>query len=73
YWLPRLDKSGFFAPGRPAISQLIDEIVDLVRRGVLSTSPGKKFGLDDIRAAVIEAESVARSGKVLLAPNGDGR
>jgi hypothetical protein len=28
YWLPRLDDSGFFAPGRPAIPQLIDEIVE---------------------------------------------
>jgi NADPH:quinone reductase-like Zn-dependent oxidoreductase len=73
YWLPRLDESGFFATDRPAISQLIDEIVELIRRGVLNTSPGKKFSLDDIRAAVTEAESVGHSGKVLLAPNGDGR
>jgi NADPH:quinone reductase len=72
YWLPRLDESGFFAPDRPAIPQLIDEIVDLIRRGVLNTSPGKKFGLDDIRAAVTEAESAGRSGKVFLAPNRDG-
>ena len=73
YWLPRLDESGFFATDRPAISQLIDEIVELIRRGVLNTSPGKKFSLDDIRAAVTEAESVGHSGKVLLAPNDDGR
>jgi NADPH:quinone reductase-like Zn-dependent oxidoreductase len=72
YWLPRLDKSGFFAPDRPAIPQLIDEIVDLIRQGILETSPGKKFGLDDIRAAVTEAESVGHSGKVFLAPNGAG-
>jgi NADPH:quinone reductase-like Zn-dependent oxidoreductase len=69
YWLPRLDKSGFFAPDRPAIPQLIDEIVDLIRQGILETSPGKKFGLDDIRAAVTEAESVGHDGKVFLAPN----
>jgi hypothetical protein len=31
YWLPRLHKSGFFPPGRPAIQQLIDEIADLIR------------------------------------------
>jgi NADPH:quinone reductase-like Zn-dependent oxidoreductase len=68
YWLPRLNESGFFTPDRPAIPQLIDEIVELIRAGILNTSPGKQFGLDDIRAAVTEAESVGRSGKVLLAP-----
>jgi NADPH:quinone reductase len=72
YWLPRLDESGFFAPGRPAIPQLIDEISDLIRQGILETSPGKKFGLDDIHAAVAEAETVGRDGKVFLAPDRDG-
>jgi NADPH:quinone reductase-like Zn-dependent oxidoreductase len=71
YWLPRLDKSGFFAPDRAAMPQLIDEIVDLIRQGILETSPGKKFGLDDIRAAVTEAETVGHNGKIYLAPNGD--
>jgi NADPH:quinone reductase-like Zn-dependent oxidoreductase len=71
YWLPRLDKSGFFAPDRAAMPQLIDEIVDLIRQGILETSPGKKFGLDDIRAAVTEAETVGHDGKIYLAPNGD--
>ena len=69
YWLTRLHKSGFFPPGRPAILQLIDEIADLIRAGVLETSPGKKFGLDEIHAAVAEAESVGRSGKVLVTPD----
>jgi NADPH2:quinone reductase len=69
YWLPRLQQSGFFAPDRPAIPQLIDEIVELIGAGVLNTAPGKKFGLDDIRAAVIESEMVGRSGKVALEPN----
>jgi len=36
---------------------------------VLRTSPGQKFGLEDIHAAVVEAESVGRSGKILVAPN----
>jgi NADPH2:quinone reductase len=72
YWLPRLNKSGFFAPNRPAIPQLIDEIADLIRQGILETSPGKKFRLDDIGAAVTESESVGRSGKVFLTPNTDG-
>jgi NADPH:quinone reductase len=69
YWLPRLNESGFFAPGRPAIGQLIDEIVELIRGRILNTSPGKKFRLDDIHGAVTEAELVGHSGKVLLAPN----
>jgi NADPH:quinone reductase len=72
YWLPRLDNSGFFAPDRPAIPQLIDEIIDLIRQGILETSPGEKFGLDHIGAAVTEAETVGHSGKVFLAPNPDG-
>ncbi len=73
YWLPRLDKSGFFAPERPAIPQLIDEIVGLIREGILETSPGKRFSLDNIHAAVTQAETVARDGKVFLAPNAEGR
>jgi hypothetical protein len=47
--------------------QLIDEIADLIRQGVLATSPGTKYPLDQIRAAVTEAESVAHNGKVFLA------
>ena len=68
YWLTRLHKSGFFPPGRPAIQQLIDEIAAPIRAGVLETSAGKRFGLDQIHTAVTEAESVGRSGKVLIAP-----
>jgi NADPH:quinone reductase-like Zn-dependent oxidoreductase len=69
YWLLRLNNAGFFPSDRPAIPQLIDEIAQLIRRGVLGTSSGNKFGLDDIHAAAAEAESVGRSGKVLVAPN----
>jgi hypothetical protein len=36
--------------------------------GVLENSPGKRFGLDDIVAAVTEAEAVGRDGKVLIVP-----
>jgi hypothetical protein len=68
YWLPRLDKSGFFAADRPALPQLIDECLELIRQGILNTSPGKKFSLDDIHYAVTESESVGGSGKVLIAP-----
>ena len=71
YWLPRLDKSGFFAADRPALPQLIDECLDLIRQGILNTSPGKKFSLDDIHYAVTESESVGRSGKVFIAPNAE--
>jgi NADPH:quinone reductase len=72
YWLPRLDKSGFFAADRPALPQLIDECLELIRQGVLNTSPGKKFSLDDIHHAVAESESAGRSGKVFIAPNAEG-
>jgi NADPH:quinone reductase len=72
YWLPRLDKSGFFAADRPALPQLIDECLELIRQGVLNTSPGKKFSLDDIHDAVAESESAGRSGKVFIAPNAEG-
>jgi hypothetical protein len=34
-------------------------------------SPGKKFSLDEIHAAVTESESVGRSGKVFIAPNAE--
>jgi NADPH:quinone reductase len=67
YWLPRLEDSGFYPSGAPAMVQLVDEIADLIRQGVLATSPGTKYPLAEIHAAVIEAESDARSGKVFLA------
>ena len=68
YWVPRLDDSGFYPTGTPAMEQLLHEIAGLIREGVLETSPGTHFRLDRIRDAVLEAESVGRSGKVLLAP-----
>jgi NADPH:quinone reductase-like Zn-dependent oxidoreductase len=52
----------------PAVVQLIDEIADLMREGVLATSPGTQYPLDEIHAAVTHAELVGRNGKVLLAP-----
>jgi NADPH2:quinone reductase len=68
YWLPRLDDSGFYPRGAPATVQLIDEVTELMREGVLATSPGTKYPLDEIHAAVTETES-AHSGKVLLDPS----
>jgi hypothetical protein len=41
----------------------------LLRAGILNTSPGEKFGLDDIRAVTTEAESVGHDGKLFLVPN----
>jgi NADPH2:quinone reductase len=60
YWLPRLDET--------ARRQLVQEIVTLMREGILETSAGRKFPLDEIGAAVTQAESVGRQGKVLLIP-----
>ncbi|ORV55955.1 zinc-binding dehydrogenase [Mycobacterium florentinum] len=68
YWLPRLDDSGFFSNGRSAVAQLIDEIVALVREGVLTTTPGANYPLNLIRDAVTEAESPGRDGTVVIAP-----
>jgi len=61
YWLAKLD-----AQER---RQLVDEVVALMREGVLWTSPGRKFSLDEIDAAVVQAESPGRHGKVLLVPS----
>jgi NADPH:quinone reductase len=69
YWLPRLEDSGFYPSGAPAVAQLIDEIAELMREGVLATAVGTKYPLAEIAAAVIEAESEPRNGKVFLAPS----
>jgi len=39
-----------------------------LRKGVLVTSAALKFSLDEIDAAVRQAESKGRQGKVLLVP-----
>jgi NADPH:quinone reductase-like Zn-dependent oxidoreductase len=59
YWLARLDED--------ARRGLFDEIVQLMREGILTTSIGRRFALDEVAAAVAESETKARSGKVLLA------
>jgi NADPH:quinone reductase len=71
YWLPRLDESGFYPPGRPAQFQLAEDIEALMRDGVLVTSPGRTYSLDQIGSALAQAESVGRHGKVLLVPTGE--
>jgi NADPH2:quinone reductase len=60
YWLPRL--------GGQARHQLTDAIAGLIRDGTLETRPGRRYSLDEIGAAVTQAESVGKQGKVLLTP-----
>jgi NADPH:quinone reductase-like Zn-dependent oxidoreductase len=60
YWLPRLE--------RQARQQLTDAIAGLVRDGTLQTEPGRRYSLNEVGAAVTQAESAGKQGKVLLAP-----
>jgi NADPH:quinone reductase len=60
YWLQRLKAQ--------ARRQLMDAIAGLVRDGILETSPGRRYPLDEIGAAVTQAESAGSQGKVLLTP-----
>ncbi|MEV6609011.1 zinc-dependent alcohol dehydrogenase family protein [Kutzneria sp. NPDC051319] len=62
YWLPRLSQLGLTMAG------LIEEMSTLIRAGVLENSPGERFGLEEVVAAVVEAEAVGRKGKVLIVP-----
>jgi NADPH:quinone reductase len=50
----------------PAALKLFHDIAALIRIGVLATEVGATFPMDAIGAAVREAESVGRRGKVLL-------
>jgi len=65
YWLPRLDET--------ARRQLVQDIVTLVREGVLMTKPGRTYSLDEISEAVRSAENIGRDGKVLLVPGNHAR
>ena len=60
YWLHRLDET--------AQRQLVQEIVTLLRQGVLTTSAARAFSLDEIGTAVTQAEATGRQGKILLVP-----
>ncbi|HEY4387367.1 MAG TPA: zinc-dependent alcohol dehydrogenase family protein [Ktedonobacteraceae bacterium] len=60
YWFPRLDET--------ARQQLVQEIVALMRDGILMTSATHTFSLDEIGAAVTHAETTGRQGKTLLVP-----
>jgi NADPH:quinone reductase len=62
FWL------GHWMPSRsiPAALALFREIARLIRAGVLATEPGPRFPLDQIAAAVRQAEEPGKPGKVLL-------
>jgi NADPH:quinone reductase-like Zn-dependent oxidoreductase len=60
YWLPKLGKSGR--------RQLVQDIVTLMREGVLVTSPGRTYPLEEIGTAVTQAEASGKQGKVFLTP-----
>lgn len=60
YWLPRLDS--------PQREQLGRDIVQLMRDGIVETSPGRKCSLEQISDAVAQAEQKGRRGKVYLVP-----
>jgi len=60
YWFPRLDEI--------AQRQLVQEIVALMREGILVTSAARAFSLDEIGTAVTQAETTGRQGKILLVP-----
>jgi NADPH:quinone reductase-like Zn-dependent oxidoreductase len=61
YWFYKLDETA----GR----HLVEEIVRLMREGILVTSTATRtLSLDEIREAVTQAESIGRQGKVLLEP-----
>lgn len=58
YWLPRLTDA--------ERRQLGEDIVALMREGILETSPGRQYSLDEIGEAVAQAEQKGRQGKVFL-------
>jgi NADPH:quinone reductase-like Zn-dependent oxidoreductase len=50
----------------PASLLLFREIAGLIRQGVLASEIGSSFGLDQVGQALLQAEAMARGGKVLL-------
>jgi NADPH:quinone reductase len=60
YWLTKLDV--------PARRALFEEIVTLIREGILASSIGRRYSFADVQQAVTQSETKARSGKVLLVP-----
>ncbi|WP_066954499.1 zinc-dependent alcohol dehydrogenase family protein [Streptomyces lushanensis] len=60
YWLPRLEDA--------ERRQLARDITALMHEGIVETSPGHRYPLGEIGAAVEEAETTGKQGKVLLVP-----
>lgn len=60
YWIEGL--------GDTAKRNLFNDIVTLIREGILGTISAHSFSLDEIGAAVKQAEKPGRHGKVLLVP-----
>ena len=58
----------FVRYAEPAKVLRVQEIVTLMREGMLVTSAARPFSLDEIGAAVKRAEAPGRQGKVLLVP-----
>jgi len=54
--------------GEPAKVLRVQEIVTLMREGMLVTSAARPFSLDEIGTAVTQAETTGRQGKILLVP-----
>jgi NADPH:quinone reductase-like Zn-dependent oxidoreductase len=60
YWLPRLDEA--------ARRGLFGEIIALMREGIVVSSIGRRYPLDDVLAAILQSETEGHRGKVLLVP-----
>ena len=53
------------------VQRLYDELAQLVVDGTLRTSVEARYPIDEIQVALRHAQREARSGKILLLPNGD--
>ena len=56
---------------REKVRALYAELAAQVREGVLSAPVEKVYAIDDIAAALVHAQRGERTGKILVAPNGD--
>jgi NADPH:quinone reductase-like Zn-dependent oxidoreductase len=52
------------------VRALYAELAAQVREGVLSAPVEKVYAIDDIKAALKHAQQGERTGKILVAPNG---
>ncbi|HAH47292.1 zinc-dependent alcohol dehydrogenase family protein [Gimesia sp.] len=62
FWLARHMES----LSLPSKLRLVSKLTGFIRSGILSTEVGKVFPLEEVVAAVIEAERTGKSGKVLI-------